>query len=249
MLRVLNRLAGEGRSGDRKEGRKAPLAGEILFFLYGVFKRGSIRRLIRYIVLRIEGGGHYSVTIRRIMAVYHKVEIGMYTNGPCEYPQNYPPGVRIGRYSSIYDTVKVFNVNHPMNLRSTHALFFNPRLGYAGDDCIREGLIERTDLVIGNDVWIGHNVIILAHVKRVGDGAVIGAGSVVTKDVPDFAVAVGNPARVIRYRFSERTRSKVKESRWWDKDIKELVEKMEEFSCPMENETVRVDANYVGSRV
>lgn len=236
-------------SEGHKEGKEALLIGRILFVLYGVFKRGSIRRMIRYVVLRIEGGGHYSLTIRRILSVYHQIEVGMYTNGPCDYPQHFPPGVKIGRYCSIYDTVRVFNIDHPMNIRSTHALFFNPRLGYATDDCIREGLVNRTELVIGNDVLIGHNAIILARVRKIGDGAVIGAGAVVTKDVPDFAVAVGNPARVIKYRFSEEVQHKIKESRWWDKDIKELQRDMKQFSHPIEEEGAGLITNYTGAGV
>lgn len=69
-------------------------------------------------------------------------------------------------------------------------------------DCpmCRQGILPKTKLTIGNDVWIGNRVIILSHVSRIGDGAIIGAGAVVTKDVPDFAVVAGNPARVIKYR-------------------------------------------------
>jgi maltose O-acetyltransferase len=63
----------------------------------------------------------------------------------------------------------------------------------------RQGALEKNPVHIGNDVWIGTRVIILPGVK-IGDGAVIGASSVVTKDIPSFAVAVGTPARVIRYR-------------------------------------------------
>jgi len=87
---------------------------------------------------------------------------------------------------------------------------------------------------IGNDVWVGRNAMILPSVKKIGDGAVIGAGAVVTRDVPDFAVVAGNPAVVIKYRFRPETIHKIKQSKWWDKDIEELKGNIEEFTMPLE---------------
>ncbi len=71
------------------------------------------------------------------------------------------------------------------------------------------------DVVIGNDVWIGMGATILSGV-RIGDGAVIGARALVSKDVPPYAIAAGNPARVLRYRFDDRTIARLLEIRWWD---------------------------------
>ena len=83
-------------------------------------------------------------------------------------------------------------------LQSTHAFFFNPYFKYCTEDNL-----ESIPLTVGNDVWIGHNAIIMPNVKSIGDGAVIAAGSVVNKDIPAYAVVVGNPARIVRYRFSK----------------------------------------------
>ena len=74
---------------------------------------------------------------------------------------------------------------------------------------------------IGNACWIGDNVIILPAVT-VGDGAVIGAGSIVTKDVPPFAVVAGNPARLLKYRFSPGIIAQLLEIRWWDWDVAKI---------------------------
>jgi acetyltransferase-like isoleucine patch superfamily enzyme len=156
----------------------------------------------------------------------------MYTRDPCYYLDQFPAGTKIGRYSGIYPTVRAFSGNHPMNRKSTHAFFFNPDQGYAQ----AEHDITRGNLTIGNDVCIYHNAIILPTVRRIGDGVVIGAGAIVTKDVPDFAVVIGQPAKVVKYRFSEQTQSKLKESKWWNKDIKELLNNFEEFTRPLEDE-------------
>jgi virginiamycin A acetyltransferase len=214
-----------------KEGKEAPIIGEMLFRLYGLTKLATIHRWIRRNILRLEGGGHFSRTIRRIYSVYHQIDIGMYTSGPCYYPPHLiPAGTKIGRYCGIYEqTVRIFTVNHPLDHISTHAIFYNPRLGYAK----KEADIKRRGMIIGNDVFIGHNVTILPGANRIGDGALIGAGSVVTKDVPDFAIVAGNPAKILRYRFSEETRLKIKESKWWEKDIRDLD--LDEFSVPVES--------------
>ena len=209
----------KNRPGRRKEGKEVWLIGELLFRLYGLAKLATLRRWIRINVLRLEGGGHYSRTIRRISSVYHQVEIGMYTSGPCYCFGHFPPGTKIGRYSGTYEwTVRAFATNHPLDRISTHAIFYNPKLGRAK----KEADIQRKGLIIGNDVFVGHNVTIVPSVDKIGDGAVIGAGSVVTRDVPDFAIVAGNPAKVIRYRFSKETQLKIKASKWWDKDIRDL---------------------------
>jgi acetyltransferase-like isoleucine patch superfamily enzyme len=73
----------------------------------------------------------------------------------------------------------------------------------------------KRDVVIGNDVWIGRNSLILSGVT-IGDGAIVGAAAVVAKDVPPYAIVVGNPAKVIRYRFDEETIEKLLTMAWWN---------------------------------
>jgi len=82
---------------------------------------------------------------------------------------------------------------------------------------------------ISHDVWIGTNAIIMRGLK-VGIGAVIGAGAIVTKDVPDFAVVVGVPARILKYRFEKEKQNQILESKWFEKELneaKEIVNKLE----------------------
>ena len=131
----------------------------------------------------------------------------------------------IGRYCSIAGGARTLNIDHPMDLKSTHGFFFNPVLNYCG-----KGAMEYIPLAIGNDVWLGTNCMILPHARRIGDGAVIAAGAVVNKDVPPYAVVVGNPARVVRFRFPKEVIEELLVSRWWEKPIEEL--NLSEFCRP-----------------
>ena len=73
-----------------------------------------------------------------------------------------------------------------------------------------------------NDVWVGANVTIMPGCKKIGNGAIIGGGSVVTHDVPPYAIVAGNPAKILRYRFDEDIIKKLEESKWWELELDEL---------------------------
>ena len=165
--------------------------------LYKIERR-ILRCFLIDLVNRVEGGEKYSVTLREIFSKYHGIDIGMYSHGGCFKWFHFDRFTKIGRYCSIALTARAMNRNHPMEYKSMHGFFFNPVLGYVEKD-----VVEYIPLNIGNDVWVGHNAIIMPHVREIGDGAVIGAGTVVNKDVPPYAVVVGNPGRVVRFRFSD----------------------------------------------
>lgn len=203
---------------------------KLLYKLYA-FKKRKFRDIILCLIERLEKGQMLSKTLRRIFLDYHGIEVGMYSYGGCFDPARIRAKTKIGRYCSFAGGVCRLSGNHPMEFRSMHPFFYSPDFGY-----VQKELVHRSELVIGNDVWIGQNAILLPSVKRIGDGAVIGAGAVVTMDVPDFAIVVGNPAKVIKYRFSRETQLKIKASKWWDKDITELQKDIEEFSHPLEND-------------
>jgi len=137
-----------------------------------------------------------------------------------------PAGTVIGRYVSMAQGVKIFTRNHPSDRLSMHPFFYNNHLGYVADDTI-----DATSCCIGHDAWLGDSAIITPRCNRIGVGAIVGAGSVVTKDVPDFAVVAGNPAKLIRFRFDEETQSLILASRWWEKSIEELVPHMDFMIC------------------
>ncbi|MBL7187252.1 MAG: CatB-related O-acetyltransferase [Phycisphaerae bacterium] len=209
----------------------------LLYRLYKV-RQDRLRSLILRFVTRLEKGEMVSLTLRRILLEYHDVDVGMYSYGGCFDPQRIGVHTKIGRYCSFASGVRRFNGNHPMKFKSMHPYFYNPICGH-----VEKELIHRGELVVGNDVWVGHNAIILPGVRRIGDGAVIGAGAVVTRDVPDYAIAVGNPAEIRKYRFSDKTIEKIKAEQWWNKTIEELKANMEDFVQPLEDEGNEVQTN------
>lgn len=132
------------------------------------------------------------------------------------YPVNHDKLV-IGKFCSIACGARfIFNsANHSMTSLSTYPfpLFFE-EWGLDRKD-IAASWDNKGDIVVGNDVWIGYEAVILAGVT-VGDGAIIGARALVTKDVPPYTIVGGVPAKTIRKRFSEETISFLLEIKWWN---------------------------------
>ena len=122
------------------------------------------------------------------------VEVGRCTYGRIDIRSNTKNMLKIGNFCSIADKVTfMLGIDHPTNLISTYPFknyFFN------GISAISKG-----DIVLDDDVWIGYNVTILSGV-HIGQGAIVAAGAVVTKDVPPYAIIGGVPAKIIKYRFS-----------------------------------------------
>jgi acetyltransferase-like isoleucine patch superfamily enzyme len=208
----------EGNIGNKEkkpEGKKFFL-GNFLCFLYPRVSN-CMQKLIRTVVYLTEGKYFYSRSLRRIFKENYDVEIGMYTYGFCFERHAMDEKTTIGRYCSVANGATTYTHNHPIDRPSTHSFFFNGNLGVAKDQ-----QVDHKPLTIGNDVWIGHNAIILPSVAVIGDGAVIGAGSVVTKDVEPYSIVVGNPARLLHYRFDEETIRELLASRWWERRIEEL---------------------------
>jgi virginiamycin A acetyltransferase len=202
------------------------MSNRLLVRLYAVRRlRGLVLRVAR----RLEGGEFHSTTLREIFAKYWGVEVGLYTYG-CFEPWMIDVKTKIGRYCSIAHGVYIVNHNHPLSLKGTSGLFFNPALNLCD-----HWLVEHNPLEIGNDVWIGANAVILPMVSRIGHGAVIGAGAVVNRDIPPYAVVVGNPARVVKYRFSQEVIARLLKEKWWERDLAELSEGIEEFQIPMDD--------------
>lgn len=203
------------------------MLARLLVRLYAIPRR-TVRLSIIRIINRLEGGQFYSVSLREIFRKYYKIEIGMYTHGSCfDIGNDTASYTTIGRYCSFASGVRVLTIDHPLSHKSTHGLFFNPALGLCSTD-----EMPYIPKVIGNDVLIGNNAVILTSAKCIGDGAVIGANAVVNKDVPPYAVALGNPARIVRYRFPPDVIEELLQSRWWEKSVEELRPELHEFMGP-----------------
>lgn len=135
--------------------------------------------------------------------------------------------IEVGSFCSIGPEVRILAGSEHITTRATtfplNALLFDPAGGNALD------AIDRGKTTIGNDVWIGLGAVILSGVL-VGDGAVIGAGAVVGRSVPPYAVVVGNPARIIRYRFPDETRRRLLTLAWWEWDDDEVTALRQAFA-------------------
>ena len=145
---------------------------------------------------------------------------------------------KIGKFCSIGSWVKVITGKHPLHYAMTHPISFNndylKKFNLCSDKIVNylgryEYVSEKYYLEIGNDVWIGQSAEIMSNV-RIGDGAIIAAGAVVTKDVPPYAVVGGVPAKIIKYRFSEENIEKLLKLKLWDKDTDWLRENADKLS-------------------
>ena len=159
------------------------------------------------------------------------VEVGEYTiyndfvHDPRDFERNnvlyhYPVNgdwLKIGKFCSIACGAKfLFNsANHALGSLSTYTFpIFYEEWGLDRRS-VADAWDNKGDIVVGNDVWIGYEAVILSGVT-IGDGAVIGARAVVTKDVPPYTIMGGVPARPIRRRFDEATVETLLRLRWWD---------------------------------
>lgn len=128
--------------------------------------------------------------------------------------------IEIGNFCSIAHNVTInTDCGHDYSKISTFPF-------YQLMNCGANGQTHRGGVKIGNDVWIGTGVVLMPGIE-IGDGAVIGAYSVVAKDIPPYAIVVGNPCQIKKYRFSEEKIKELLEMKWWDKDdewIKENVD-------------------------
>lgn len=140
------------------------------------------------------------------------INIGKWTSlwGPNIYVLSMVHPIRIGNFCSIARDVSIQEYFHDHSKMTTYFIgrnFFNKP--------IENEVLSKGPITIGSDVWIGTGVQIMSGVN-IGHGVVVGANAVVTKDIPPYAIVGGNPARIIKYRFSEERIAELLEMKWWD---------------------------------
>lgn len=177
---------------------------------------GSLITFIRLYLMRRRQFDN--LKLRRYFRDKHDIDVGLYSYG-CFDRWRMPGPMIVGRYCSIAATTRSVRANHPMDALTTHPALYERAFGVVEKD-----LIEPAALVLEDDVWIGHNVVILPGCKRIGRGAVVGAGAIVTSDVESYAVVAGNPARKLRARFAPDLIAAIEASRWWELTIAQLAD-------------------------
>ncbi|KQT53457.1 hypothetical protein ASG52_04900 [Methylobacterium sp. Leaf456] len=159
------------------------------------------------------------------MDVLGRISIGSFSYGVSGHFNN----VTIGRYVSIGEEVQMGRGDHSIAWLSTSPFFYlredildvgrdfaeaEAYHAFRPDTTGAAPFVQGRTIVIENDVWVGHRAYIRPGV-RIGTGAIVGAHAVVTRDVPPYAVVVGNPARIARYRFDEALIARLLASKWW----------------------------------
>lgn len=172
-------------------------------------KTEKVRKLA-FKLLRLTENQFTSRRLRRVYRDWFGVEVGMHSYG-CFDPARFPPGTRFGRYCSIANSAASFDTDHPVDAAILHPAAYHPGFGAVAD-----WRVVPAPLIVEDDVWLGHNVTVLAGTGRIGRGAVVAAGAVVRDAVAPYMIVAGVPARPIRARFGAERIAEIEASRWWE---------------------------------
>lgn len=177
-----------------------------------------------------------------------ETKIGRHSYGPlCQYHTLIES---IGSFCSFAEGIRVVG-NHQMKYLTTSPMLYSGSQHPEGDNRTyddfstagwymkgvqpkAEYIERRKRITIGNDVWLGANVIITNY-ANIGNGVIAGAGAIITKDVPDYAVVAGVPARIIKYRYTPEQIAALNKICWWDWSDDEIRERFDDFYLPIED--------------
>jgi acetyltransferase-like isoleucine patch superfamily enzyme len=174
---------------------------------------------------------NWRLVVRRLVGQKFEVSIGTHTYGVPEIRWwGEAAKLRIGKFCSIARGVTIYlGGNHRTDWITTYPFTVMPawkRHAHGGGHPTTRG-----DVVIGNDVWLGENCTIFSGVT-IGDGAVVAGRAVVSRNIPAYAIAAGNPARVVRYRFTPEQIEHLLQVRWWEWDDAEIRRKLDVLLAP-----------------
>lgn len=172
-------------------------------------------------------------------------KVGKYSSGPlCDnwWVES------VGAFCSFASGTAVL-MNHPIEYITTHNIIYgggyrffgefndsdyNKKKWYFGNINPHGNFYKTKRVKIGNDVWLGQNVLI-TNGSNIGNGVIAGAGAIITKDVPDYAIVVGVPAKIIRYRYSPEQIEELNKIAWWDWTDEEIRERYEDLYLPIDD--------------
>jgi len=183
----------------------------------------SVFRFVKYRILRMTPDNKFDKRISVGIFTY-----GIYKDTVLLYKNN--DSVKIGKFCSIAPAVKIVaSGEHNSKAVSTYPLH-----AYVLNKGTEKDTFSKGPVIIGNDVWIGYGATILSGVT-VGDGAVIAAHAVVTKDVPPYAVVGGVPAKIIEFRFTTEVVKSLLEIKWWDWSVEKITASIDDFYADVDN--------------
>ena len=158
--------------------------------------------------------------------LYGNIEIGKYTsiNGPNTDLRSRLNPITIGNFCSIARNVTFQEFNHDFTRLTSYFVNAN-MLGKS----TKEDIVSKGSIIVEHDVWIGTHSVILSGVT-IGTGVVVAANSVVTSNIPPYAIVGGNPAKIIKYRFDEATIQKLLISKWWEGTSEEIIAIYQKFN-------------------
>jgi chloramphenicol O-acetyltransferase type B len=200
----------------------------LMFKLFELAKDGArdIDNKLRYKNSTIDGGCciDISTSIANNCHVLKNTLLNNCNIGNYSYigQKSFVQNTTIGRYCSIANDVCIGLGAHPKDFFSTSPLFYRVKNTFKMNIIDYDlNFDEYIPIIIGNDVWIGTRAIIMDGVT-IGDGAIVAANAVVTKDVPPYAIVAGVPAKIISYRFEQEKISSLLILKWWDLPIEKI---------------------------
>ena len=175
----------------------------------------------------------YESKVDRTVAIRQKTRVYFSTIGRYTYisRDSFVFHADVGSFCSIAGRVNIGLPHHDLYYTSTSPVFLEES-NYMKTNFASNPSPDERRVRIGNDVWIGENAVILGGVT-VGDGAVIAAGAVVSKDVPPYAIVGGVPAKIIKYRFDDKTIRELEELKWWEWDESKLLKNKSFFETKL----------------